>query len=114
MQAKKHFKERAMREIRTFELEHGEPASAWRVAQPLAVNVLAGELWLTVEGDADDYWLAPGESFELKRGAVAWMSAGRDGVRLSLTVASGPSDTVRVERRRTPRFTWMPRWLLTA
>jgi len=53
-----------MREIRTFELEHGEPASAWRVAQPLAVNVLAGELWLTVEGDADDYWLAAGESFE--------------------------------------------------
>ena len=70
-----------MREIRTFELEHGEPASAWRVAQPLAVNVLAGELWLTVEGDAEDYWLAAGESFELKRGALAWLSAGRDGVR---------------------------------
>jgi quercetin dioxygenase-like cupin family protein len=103
-----------MREIRTFELEHGEPASAWRVAQPLAVNVLAGELWLTVEGDAEDYWLAAGESFELKRGVVAWLSAGRDGVRLSLTVASGPSDTVRVERRRAPRWTWMPRWLLTA
>jgi len=103
-----------MREIRTFELEHSEPASAWRAAQPLAVNVLAGELWLTVEGDAEDYWLAVGESFELKRGAVAWLSAGRDGVRLSLTVTGGVGDTVKVERRRAPRWTWMPRWLLTA
>ena len=97
-----------MREIRTFELEHSEPASAWRAAQPLAVNVLAGELWLTVEGDAEDYWLAAGESFELKRGAVAWLSGGRDGVRLSLTVTGGVGDTVKVERRRAPR------WLLTA
>jgi hypothetical protein len=23
-------------------------------------------------------------------------------------------DTVKVERRRAPRWTWMPRWLLTA
>ncbi|MHB9841279.1 DUF2917 domain-containing protein [Paraburkholderia terrae] len=103
-----------MREIRTFELDHSEPASAWRAAQPLAVNVLAGELWLTVEGDAEDYWLEAGESFELKRGAVAWLSAGRDGVRLSLTVTGGVGDTVKVERRRAPRWTWMPRWLLTA
>ncbi|MDR6384154.1 hypothetical protein J2802_004585 [Paraburkholderia caribensis] len=35
-------------------------------------------------------------------------------MRLSLTVASGPADTVKVERRRAPRWTWMPRWLLTA
>ncbi|MEX3930799.1 DUF2917 domain-containing protein [Paraburkholderia phymatum] len=106
-----------MREIRTFELEHGEPASAWRVAQPLAVNVLAGELWLTVEGDAEDYWLAPGESFELKRGAVAWLSAGSEGARLSLTVAGGGremGDTLRVQRQRAMRWTWMPRWLLAA
>jgi len=102
-----------MREIRTFELEHGEPASAWRVAQPLAVNVLAGELWLTVEGDAEDYWLAAGESYELKRGAVAWLSAGRDGARLSLSVAGGADDTVRVQRQRPARWTWMPRWLMT-
>jgi quercetin dioxygenase-like cupin family protein len=106
-----------MREIRTFELEHGEPASAWRVAQPLTVDVLSGELWLTVEGDAEDYWLAAGESFELKRGAVAWLSAGANGVRLSLSVARGvgvDSDTVRVQRQRAPRWTWMPRWLTAA
>ncbi|MBP0591312.1 DUF2917 domain-containing protein [Paraburkholderia sp. LEh10] len=103
-----------MREIRTFELEHGEPASAWRVAQPLTVNVLAGELWLTVEGDAEDYWLAAGESFELKRGAIAWLSAGQDGARLSLAVTGGASTEVRVQRQYTPRWTWMPRWLLAA
>jgi quercetin dioxygenase-like cupin family protein len=101
-----------MREIRTFELEHDEPASAWRVAQPLAVNVLTGELWLTVEGDAEDYWLAPGDSFELPRGAIAWLSAGRGGARLSLTVSGGgAADTVRVERQRSARWTWMPRWM---
>jgi quercetin dioxygenase-like cupin family protein len=102
-----------MREIRTFELEHGEPASAWRIAQPLSVNVLSGELWLTVEGDAEDYWLAAGESFELKRGAVAWMSAGANGVRLSLSVKGGSGESVPVQRQRTPRWTWMPRWLTT-
>ncbi len=43
-----------MREIRTFELEHDEPAAAWRVSQPLVLSVMAGEVWLTVEGNADD------------------------------------------------------------
>jgi len=60
-----------MREIRTFELEHGEPATAWRVAQPLNLKVTTGEVWLTLEGDAEDYWLAADESFELPRGARA-------------------------------------------
>jgi quercetin dioxygenase-like cupin family protein len=39
-----------MREIRTFELDHGEPATAWRVARPLTLQVMAGQVWLTVEG----------------------------------------------------------------
>jgi hypothetical protein len=33
-----------MREIRTFELDHGEPATAWRVARPLTLQVMARPL----------------------------------------------------------------------
>lgn len=111
-----------MREIRTFELEHGEPATAWRVDQPLLVDVMAGQVWLTVEGDAEDYWLAAGESFELQRGAVAWMSAGRDGARLSLAMVSGsreslPTRQTSLRPLQSGRVSawmsaWMPRWLL--
>jgi quercetin dioxygenase-like cupin family protein len=103
-----------MREIRTFELEHGEPATAWRVAQPLVVQVMAGELWLTVEGDSEDYWLTAGESFELSRGALAWVSAGQGGARLALTFASGRAHAGSPPKSASsPRRTWVPRWLQT-
>jgi quercetin dioxygenase-like cupin family protein len=118
--SKKPLRSTAMREIRTFELEHGEPATAWRVAQPLVLDVMAGEVWLTVEGDAEDYWLAAGESFELPKGALAWLSGGNNGARLSLRLVSGPRTALRVRRPSltanplSARRNWMPRWLLTA
>ena|ERR1700761_3307035 len=103
-----------MREIRTFELEHGEPAAAWRVTQPLVLQVMAGELWLTVEGDAQDYWLAAGDTSELSRGATAWVSAGQRGARLSLAFASGGAyERTAVKTRRTTPWSWMPRWWQT-
>lgn len=103
-----------MREIRTFELEHGEPATAWRVTQPLVLQVMAGELWLTVEGDSEDYWLAAGETFELARGALAWVSAGQRGARLALAFASGhASERPAVRTRRPAPWSWVPRWLQT-
>ncbi|MGH8781412.1 DUF2917 domain-containing protein [Paraburkholderia sp.] len=105
-----------MREIRTFELEHGEPAAAWRAAQPLVVKVMAGEIWLTVEGDAEDYWLASGESFRLPRGAMAWISAGRNGARVALAFEEAsvrvPARSRLVGARALPG--WFPRWLRTA
>jgi hypothetical protein len=73
-----------MREIRTFELEHGEPAAALHAAQPLVLEVRAGQIWLTVEGDATDYWLAAGELFALPRGSRAWVSSGCAGARFAL------------------------------
>jgi quercetin dioxygenase-like cupin family protein len=98
-----------MREIRTFELEHGEPAAAWRVAQPAMLKVTAGEVWLTVEGKPDDYWLASGESYRLPRGATAWISAGRHGARV---VLSGSHHFPAWPLRRGSASNWLPRWLL--
>jgi len=77
-----------MREVRIFELEHGEPAAAWRVARPSIFKVISGEVWLTVEGEHDDHWLAMGESIELPRGAVAWISAGQAGARFAFASGS--------------------------
>ncbi|MGA7782257.1 MAG: DUF2917 domain-containing protein [Paraburkholderia sp.] len=103
-----------MREIRTFELEHGEPAAAWRAAQPLVLQVMAGELWLTVEGDSEDYWLSAGETFELSRGTLAWVSAGQRGARLALSFASARvSERPPVSAARTAPRSWVPRWLQT-
>ena len=36
---------------------------------------LAGELWLTRDGDIEDYFLHPGESFEVRRGDRAVVQA---------------------------------------
>ena len=94
-----------MREVRVFELEHGEPVTAWRVARPSIFKVVGGNVWLTVEGDHEDHWLAAGQSIELARGSVAWISAGEAGARFAL--ASG-------SERKLPKllFGWpMPGWL---
>ncbi|HEV3430549.1 MAG TPA: DUF2917 domain-containing protein [Paraburkholderia sp.] len=75
-----------MREIRIFELEHGEPAETWRLAQAMQLHVSEGELWLTIDGDASDYWLRAGESMALLSGARVCLSAGRDGARFVLAL----------------------------
>ncbi|MGF6773201.1 quercetin dioxygenase-like cupin family protein [Paraburkholderia sp. GAS199] len=98
-----------MREVRIFELEHGEPAAAWRVARPSIFKVISGEIWLTIEGDSEDHWLATGESIELPRRAVAWVSAGQSGARFAL--ASGSEQRVARPTRGLPVFSWLPRWL---
>jgi quercetin dioxygenase-like cupin family protein len=101
-----------MREIRTFELEHGEPAAAWHVVRPSMLTVTEGEVWLTLEGDSEDYWLAAGDAFALPEGARAWISAGERGARLSLSFASGGPG---VSTSALPAARgWMPRWLQVA
>ncbi|EIF29874.1 Protein of unknown function (DUF2917) [Burkholderia sp. Ch1-1] len=98
-----------MREVRIFELEHGEPTAAWRVARPSIFKVISGEIWLTVEGDSKDHWLAAGESIELPRQAVAWISAGQAGARFAL--ASGSLRSATRPAPRMPVLNWLPRWL---
>ncbi|MFM0063443.1 DUF2917 domain-containing protein [Paraburkholderia aspalathi] len=97
-----------MREVRTFEMEHGEPAAAWRVARPSVFKVISGEIWLTVEGENGDHWLATGQSIELPRGALAWVSAGRAGARFAL--ASGSERAVTRPLSGSPMLNWLPRW----
>lgn len=87
-----------MREIRIFELEHGEPVETWRLAQAMQLHVSEGELWLTIAGDAGDYWLRAGESIGLAAGVRVHVSAGREGVRFVLALgganAEAPAWTV--------------------
>ncbi len=73
-----------MREIRTFEMEEHEPATVWRVDRPLVINVTAGQLWLTIEHDSEDYWLEAGQSFELPPGVRAWVGSSRGTVRMTV------------------------------
>jgi quercetin dioxygenase-like cupin family protein len=98
-----------MREVRIFELEHGEPVAAWRIARPSIFKVISGQIWLTIEGDSMDHWLATGQSVELPRGAVAWISAGHGAARFAL--ASGSEHAARRLLRGLPMLNWLPRWL---
>ena len=97
-----------MREVRIFEMEHDEPAAAWRVARPSVFKVISGEIWLTVEGENGDHWLATGQSIELPRGALAWVSAGRAGARFAL--ASGSERAVTRPLSGSPMLNRLPRW----
>lgn len=98
-----------MREVRIFEMEHDEPVAAWRVARPSTFKVISGEIWLTIEGRREDHWLATGESVELPRRAVAWISAGEAGARFAL--ASGSERAAPASRPGLPVLSRLPRWL---
>ncbi|WP_118179605.1 DUF2917 domain-containing protein [Paraburkholderia phosphatilytica] len=105
-----------MREIRIFELEQDEPVAAWRTERAIVLKVLSGEIWLTLHGDAEDYWLRAGESYELPRGALARLSAGRERARVALADAHGRTSPPAVLR---PLMRWLgrtrlPRWLAAA
>jgi hypothetical protein len=81
-----------MREIRIFELEHGEPVETWRLAQAVQLHVSEGELWLTIAGDAGDYWLRAGESIDLMAGVRVHVSAGREGARFVLALGGAMAE----------------------
>jgi quercetin dioxygenase-like cupin family protein len=100
-----------MREIRTFEMGYDEPATAWRVDRSLVVEVAQGTLWLTVEGDAEDYWLEAGQSFLLPAGSRAWVGSGRGDVRLIVVGAGSRGDLGKQAALRHPRLPVLaPRW----
>lgn len=84
-----------MREIRIFELEQGEPVETWRLAQPMQLHVSEGELWLTIDGDAGDYWLRAGDSIDLAGGVRVHVSAG---------TGTGAQDSLDTHGRTGARF----------
>ncbi len=75
-----------MREIRTFELEQGEPAQQWNLTQPANLQVNAGEVWLTIAGELDDHWLRAGDAWRLCAGVRVWVSAGEHGASFQLAL----------------------------
>jgi quercetin dioxygenase-like cupin family protein len=105
-----------MREIRIFELEQDEPAAAWRADRAVVLKVVSGEIWLTMHGDAEDYWLRAGETFELPRGTFARLSAGREKARVALADSqcrTSPPAALRPLMRWLGR-TRLQRWLAAA
>jgi len=77
-----------MREIRTFELDRRDAPTRWFIDRPQTLRVTRGQIWLTVEGDADDHWLDAGDSVELKPFATIWVSGSCDGSAFSLASVS--------------------------
>lgn len=49
------------------------------------LQVQSGRVWLTVEGDAQDYWIGAGEQMQLPRGRKVVMEAAKGPARLVLT-----------------------------
>ncbi|WP_322033671.1 DUF2917 domain-containing protein [Paraburkholderia sp. J76] len=55
-----------------------------RLAQGGVVAALEGRVWMTVEGDAGDYWLEPGEAIPLAPGERARIGGWREAVRFEV------------------------------
>ncbi|MFM0321868.1 DUF2917 domain-containing protein [Caballeronia glebae] len=84
-----------MREIRTFELDGRDVPVRWVIDRPQTLRVTRGQIWLTIEGAADDYWLDAGASVELKPYTTIWVSGTKDASWFSMA-----SDSTRAGARR--------------
>jgi hypothetical protein len=73
-----------MREIRTFELDPRDAPTRWVIDRPQTLRVTRGQIWLTIEGEADDHWLDAGASVELKPYTTIWVSGTADASWFSL------------------------------
>src|SRR3954463_15648963 len=56
-----------------------------------AIHVVAGRVWLTVEGEQDDYWLSAGESIAVDAGRLVVLEADRVASRVVLPAPAGLS-----------------------
>jgi quercetin dioxygenase-like cupin family protein len=79
-----------MREIRTYELDRRDAPTGWFIDRPQTLKVTHGQLWVTVEGEAGDFWLKAGDSIELQPYATFWVSATQDGGGFSMASVSAP------------------------
>jgi hypothetical protein len=73
-----------MREIRTFELDRRDAPTRWVIDRPQTLRVTRGQIWLTIEGEADDFWLQAGASVELKPYTTIWVSGTKEASWFSL------------------------------
>ncbi|WP_244829100.1 MULTISPECIES: DUF2917 domain-containing protein [unclassified Caballeronia] len=84
-----------MREIRTFELDGRDAPTSWFIDRPQTLRATRGQIWLTIEGDAGDFWLDAGECVELQPFSTIWVSGARDESAFSLAAVSTPTTTSR-------------------
>ncbi|WP_322046221.1 DUF2917 domain-containing protein [Paraburkholderia sp. J67] len=93
----------------TQEQEIGVPRGACRRlrrAQGGVVRVLEGRVLMTVEGDAQDYWLAPGEALPFAPGERVWIGGWDEAVRCAVSVPQAPWSDSRLLAWRA----WLARW----
>ncbi len=79
-----------MQELRDFELDRAGTPVSWHARPGQRIVARAGHIWLTVEGQRSDVWLAPGQSFDLPDGAWVWISADAPGARFTVAQQSAP------------------------
>lgn len=79
-----------MRELRTFELDQPGLPVSWRAGYGQTVCAVAGKLWVTVEGNPGDIWLAPGDELALPEGYRVWLSGDGAGARFTLAQVPAP------------------------
>jgi len=61
-----------------------------RAAQATELTVSEGRAWITVERDAADYWLEPGDALPLAAGERAWIGGWDAAVRCEIAPLAGP------------------------
>lgn len=93
----------AFNEIRHYELDPGV-CVAHRNRSGSRIAVAAGTLWLTLEGEAVDHWLRPGDNLEVAPGQRIWLSTEADTVRFRITRALQPILSVAARIRRIAEF----------
>src|SRR5690606_1711856 len=79
-----------MQELRDFELDQAGTPVSWRARPGQRIVARDGNIWLTVEGQHSDVWLAPGQSFALPEGAWVWISADAPRARFTLAQEAAP------------------------
>ena len=78
-----------MQELRDFELDGSGRPVQWRAGSGERVIARAGRIWLTVEGEAADIWLLPGQSAALPADGKVWISGEESGSRFTLARPAG-------------------------
>lgn len=74
-----------MRHIQHYELD-AQQCELFETTANTIVSIEAGVLWLTIEGEAADHWLAAGESIEIDAARRVWLSAEAKPVNLRIVV----------------------------
>jgi hypothetical protein len=69
-----------------------------------AIQVVAGRVWLTVEGEQDDYWLSAGESIEVDAGRLVVLEADRSTSRVVFPEPDGGARRCRTPAMRPIRL----------